>query len=139
MLFRAPRHLWTASTIFSHMCVFQFRRHVYCKAHHQCKQTELLDQYVTKDGENEFELTLRHVTRMSECGKIGIRESDFTWSNNPSELAKADVFVLKVSGEVRFVPGAVNLITGPPGSGKTSLLMALLGMLVLVHLVEVLG
>ena len=37
------------------------------------------------------------------------------------------VFVLNIDDEVFFRRGKVNLIVGPTGAGKTSLLMALLG------------
>lgn len=37
------------------------------------------------------------------------------------------VFDLNIEGDVHFKLGALNLITGPTGSGKTSLLLALLG------------
>ena len=36
-------------------------------------------------------------------------------------------FTLRVTGELLFKRGRINLIIGPTGSGKTSLLMALLG------------
>lgn len=42
----------------------------------------------------------------------------FSWGNA--------LFTLKIEGTLLFEPG-INLITGPTGSGKTSLLMALLG------------
>lgn len=35
--------------------------------------------------------------------------------------------MLKIEREVFFKPGCLNLIVGPTGSGKTSILMALLG------------
>ena len=35
--------------------------------------------------------------------------------------------MLRVDGEVVFKQGCINLVVGPTGSGKTSLLMALLG------------
>ncbi|KAI5824338.1 P-loop containing nucleoside triphosphate hydrolase protein [Schizophyllum commune Tattone D] len=52
---------------------------------------------------------------------IGFGDAVFAWSDD------ADAFKLRVEGEVRFKFGKVNLIVGPTGSGKTSLLMALLG------------
>ena len=61
---------------------------------------------------------------------IGIREANFSWSSEkdgsltPSRLP----FNLRIDGELLFKPGCINLIIGPTGSGKTSLLMALLGM-----------
>ncbi|KAL1674317.1 P-loop containing nucleoside triphosphate hydrolase protein [Schizophyllum commune] len=52
---------------------------------------------------------------------IGFSDAVFAWSDD------ADAFKLRVDGEVSFKSGKVNLIVGPTGSGKTSLLMALLG------------
>ncbi|KAI5886386.1 P-loop containing nucleoside triphosphate hydrolase protein [Schizophyllum commune H4-8] len=52
---------------------------------------------------------------------IGFKHASFSWSDN------TNAFELRVDGEVRFKSGKVNLIIGPTGSGKTSLLMALLG------------
>ncbi len=62
---------------------------------------------------------------------IGFQNASFTWSNDdindgiftPSRRR----FTLRVDGELLFKRGSFNLIIGPTGSGKTSLLMALLG------------
>lgn len=65
-------------------------------------------------------------------GVIGIRHASFTWSKGtaasrtPGGTRKRH-FVLTVDDELLFHPGKINLIVGPTGSGKTSLLMALLG------------
>ena len=37
------------------------------------------------------------------------------------------MFQLRVDGEIRFELGQLNIIVGPTGCGKTSMLMALLG------------
>ena len=61
---------------------------------------------------------------------IGIGRAHFTWSNEPSdgtETPSAQTFRLRVEGELEFKRGKFNLIVGPTGSGKTSVLMALLG------------
>ena len=62
---------------------------------------------------------------------IGFQNASFTWSNddvNDGVLTPARRrFTLRVDGELLFKRGCFNLIVGPTGSGKTSLLMALLG------------
>lgn len=50
--------------------------------------------------------------------KIGFHDALFSWGDSP--------FTLKIEGSLLFEPG-ITLITGATGSGKTSLLMALLG------------
>lgn len=62
---------------------------------------------------------------------IGIRGASFTWSSeNDGTLTPGPNrrnFTLRIEDEVLFHRGRFNLIVGPTGSGKTSLLMALLG------------
>ena len=63
---------------------------------------------------------------------VGIRHASFTWSKDgvPSVTpggTRKRAFVLSVDEELTFKRGKLNLVIGPTGSGKTSLLMALLG------------
>ena len=64
---------------------------------------------------------------------IGIRHASFTWANDFAKLAvtpggtRRRMFMLHVGEDLFFKRGKLNLIVGPTGSGKTSLLMALLG------------
>jgi type II secretory pathway predicted ATPase ExeA len=60
---------------------------------------------------------------------VGIREASFTWSiDNEGTLTPSKrKFMLKIEHELVFAQNKINLIVGPTGSGKTSLLMALLG------------
>jgi ABC-type multidrug transport system fused ATPase/permease subunit len=60
---------------------------------------------------------------------IGIKHSTFSWSNDSdgTYTPSRRTFLLRVEDEVLFKPHAINLIVGPTGSGKTSMLMALLG------------
>jgi ABC-type nitrate/sulfonate/bicarbonate transport system ATPase subunit len=63
---------------------------------------------------------------------IGIREAVFSWTNEKdgSLTPSRQPFNLHIDNELIFKPGCINLIIGPTGSGKTSLLMALLGMFI---------
>lgn len=87
-------------------------------------QTELLDSFSEKE-----EMDLLSVETQSNDDKIGFRDATFTWSNDAdgSLTPSKRKFALRVEGELLFERGHINLIIGPTGSGKTSLLMALLG------------
>ncbi|KAI0918361.1 hypothetical protein AcV5_002367 [Taiwanofungus camphoratus] len=94
------------------------------------KKTELLDEYsaADKDGDrSQFALPSIQVGQ----DVIGIREAAFTWDNNTDGSVtpgrQGQKFTLRIENELTFKRGHINLIVGPTGSGKTSLLMALLG------------
>lgn len=65
---------------------------------------------------------------------IGFRDAVFSWANDDDDADRDGTrtpasrrFRLRIEGALFFKPGCINLIAGPTGSGKTSLLMALLG------------
>ncbi|TFK19880.1 ATP-binding cassette transporter [Coprinopsis marcescibilis] len=60
---------------------------------------------------------------------IGFCDASFTWSSDVdgSLTPSKRNFVLRIENELAFPVGHVSLVVGPTGSGKTSLLMALLG------------
>ncbi|KZV59749.1 P-loop containing nucleoside triphosphate hydrolase protein [Peniophora sp. CONT] len=94
------------------------------------RETELLDQYadIKADGATPDMLS----ARPSDDSTIGMRNASFTWSAElPPTYAVSQgsqrTFSLRIPGELGFQRGKINLIVGPTGSGKTSLLMALLG------------
>ncbi|KDQ56808.1 hypothetical protein JAAARDRAFT_36283 [Jaapia argillacea MUCL 33604] len=91
--------------------------------------TELLDQYSTPTDVTPFAvLDVEPDKRRQEA--IGFSEAMFSWSNEINDGAVTPskrTFRLRVEEELLFKPGCINLIIGPTGSGKTSLLMALLG------------
>ncbi|TFK36798.1 hypothetical protein BDQ12DRAFT_699326 [Crucibulum laeve] len=86
--------------------------------------TELLDSFEQKES-----LDLQSADVVASGDQIGFRNASFTWSNDAdgSLTPSKRNFSLNISGELVFKHGCVNLIIGPTGSGKTSLLMALLG------------
>lgn len=85
-------------------------------------QTELLDEF------SEVKESDQVIATMSP-GDIGFRDATFTWSAAVEGAATPSrrQFRLHIENEVLFKRGQINLIVGPTGSGKTSLLMALLG------------
>ncbi|KAJ6465017.1 P-loop containing nucleoside triphosphate hydrolase protein [Mycena sanguinolenta] len=111
--------------------------------------TELLDQFADVEAEAtaaDFlvaEEIAQTETPASESEEIGFRDATFTWSNDSDGYAtpatptsstfsirngnKEHRFRLKIDDELLFKRGKFNLVLGPTGAGKTSLLMALLG------------
>lgn len=89
-------------------------------------QTELIDTF-TKQGAHT---TDTWVNTIPDSSAIGFSDATFTWTNEISSgtltPSKRD-FRLKIKDQLLFKRGCINLIIGPTGSGKTSLLMALLG------------
>ncbi|KDR82057.1 hypothetical protein GALMADRAFT_240518 [Galerina marginata CBS 339.88] len=91
-------------------------------------ETELLDEFA--DGPEEVNDILLDFDNNRD--KIGFRGATFSWSNEEGASSGAMTpskrrFKLHVTDELIFKQGCVNLIVGSTGSGKTSLLMALLG------------
>ncbi|KIP03522.1 hypothetical protein PHLGIDRAFT_534840 [Phlebiopsis gigantea 11061_1 CR5-6] len=86
--------------------------------------TELLDPF-TEHNEAVISPTV------AESEVIGIRDASFTWDLDGAATtsfgARRRSFTLVIEKELAFMRGHINLIVGPTGCGKTSLLMALLG------------
>ncbi|KAK3673677.1 Transporter of the ATP-binding cassette (ABC) [Recurvomyces mirabilis] len=70
-----------------------------------------------------------HDKQLDEQGEqmIGFDNGTFSWGNSDSEEFKM------IDLDMRFKIGQLNVIIGPTGSGKTSLLMALLGEMTLIN------
>ncbi|KAF8310652.1 P-loop containing nucleoside triphosphate hydrolase protein, partial [Clavulina sp. PMI_390] len=93
------------------------------------RNTELLDAYTpTATSATEPPSFPSHAP---ESGKIGFKNAHFTWSasspRSGSVTPSRREFTLRADEEIVFTPGYLNLITGPTASGKSSLLLALLG------------
>ncbi|VDB89911.1 unnamed protein product [Peniophora sp. CBMAI 1063] len=136
----------TASIVFSSISVFELLREgvetffQYVSPMIQAKvsldrvteflqKTELLDLYAAQaDGVALNETMMRGAPEDPHV--LGANDASFTWSASKSEATRVPsqrTFTLCIPGRLEFKRGAINLIVGPTGSGKTSLLMALLG------------
>ncbi|KDR82378.1 hypothetical protein GALMADRAFT_56800 [Galerina marginata CBS 339.88] len=84
-------------------------------------ETELLDTFLVSTPSN---------LAISPSNDIGFRSASFSWSleRQAAEATRtACSFKLRIKEQLLFRRNRVNLIIGPTGSGKTSMLMALLG------------
>ncbi|KJA13742.1 hypothetical protein HYPSUDRAFT_72890 [Hypholoma sublateritium FD-334 SS-4] len=88
------------------------------------QHTELLDAFV------EAPIIVPDASIPNDKQVIGFNNAAFSWSleNTDGSLTPTSRnFRLRINGELQFMPNCINLIVGPTGSGKTSMLMALLG------------
>ncbi|KZV64707.1 P-loop containing nucleoside triphosphate hydrolase protein [Peniophora sp. CONT] len=94
------------------------------------RETELLDEYAHV---NDAQLAESQILgQPADDLTIGMCDASFTWSVASSSddgivTPSRRTFTLRVPGELTIPRGKINIIVGPTGSGKTSLLMALLG------------
>jgi len=90
------------------------------------RKTELLDEFDPSSKDTTIADNVKANTNL-----IGIRNASFTWTSESTGTitpgASRRNFTLRISDEVIFRKEKINLIVGPTGCGKTSLLMALLG------------
>ncbi|KAF5356102.1 hypothetical protein D9756_004037 [Leucocoprinus leucothites] len=87
------------------------------------KETEMLDAYTGED-QTAFLPKLE-----ADDPRIGFNDVTFAWSIDADGTLTPSKrkHLLRIDGELLFKRNALNLIVGPTGSGKTSILMALLG------------
>ncbi|KAG2160129.1 uncharacterized protein EDB93DRAFT_1113551 [Suillus bovinus] len=87
--------------------------------------TELLDAHAEQDDDR----VRLFVQSEEESDLVGFRDAVFAWSSecHGSLTPSKRKFRLRIDGEMYFQHGRINLVVGPTGSGKTSMLMALLG------------
>ncbi|KAI9837506.1 MAG: hypothetical protein M1819_007156 [Sarea resinae] len=92
-----------------------------------------VEEFLSEEETGKYS-QLQH-ERFDEDGQpiIGFEHATFTWGSKEAagmDLSKA--FRL-IEMNIKFEVGQLNVITGPTGSGKTSLLMALLGEMTLLE------
>ncbi|KAF9522597.1 multidrug resistance-associated ABC transporter [Crepidotus variabilis] len=133
----------TPSIIFSSMAVFDVVRNVLYRTSWIFSMTirgkvsleriskflnesELLDNY---SEETCTEVTIKTVPE-NKSDVVGFNNATFSWSKDADGgvlTLSSKSFRLRIPDTVEFKKGKLNLIVGPTGAGKTSILMALLG------------
>jgi ABC-type multidrug transport system fused ATPase/permease subunit len=129
----------TASKIFSSISVFSLLKMQLRRLSYQISTT--VQAKVSLDRMTEFLQNTELLDSFAdqpllvgiptECeGEIGFKDATFSWSAESSDGSSTPsqrAFRLHIRGEQLFKRDCINLIIGPTGSGKTSMLMALLG------------
>ena len=92
-----------------------------------------VEEFLSEDETEKYEQLLQG--RKDENGDpiIGFDKATLTWGGKDAQKADKQKAFRMIDMDVHFLIGRLNIIVGPTGSGKTSLLMALLGEMTLVE------
>lgn len=91
-----------------------------------------VEEFLNEEETEKYE-QLRH-NNVDENGKkiIGFKDATFSWGGKESTPEAVSTAYRLMDLDIEFEIGKLNIIAGPTGSGKTSLLMALLGEMTLI-------
>ena len=92
-----------------------------------------VEEFLNEDETEKYEQLLQG--RKDENGDpiIGFDKATLTWGGKDAQKADGQTAFRMIDLDIRFLIGRLNIIVGPTGSGKTSLLMALLGEMTLIE------
>ncbi len=86
-----------------------------------------IEEFLSEEETEKFEQLGRENIDENGNRVIGFREATFIWGSKTAVAEDGSMAFRLLDLNVDFQIGKLNVITGPTGSGKTSLLMALLG------------
>ena len=91
-----------------------------------------VEEFLNEDETEKYE-QLRH-DNLDEDGNqmIGFQHATFSWGGKETEGEEISTAFRIMDIDIKFEIGKLNIVAGPTGSGKTSLLMALLGEMTLI-------
>lgn len=91
-----------------------------------------IEEFLNEDETEKYSQLLQY--KQDEHGDpvIGFDNATFTWGGRDTLKADGSTAFRMIGMNIRFHVGALNIVAGPTGSGKTSLLMALLGEMTLL-------
>ncbi|KAL8710966.1 MAG: hypothetical protein Q9220_004565 [cf. Caloplaca sp. 1 TL-2023] len=105
----------------------------------ECKvSVDRVDEFLNEEETEKYDQLASNGTNDAGDILIGFDKATLSWGGEDNAQAGESKAFRMIGLDVRFSIGNLNLIVGPTGSGKTSLLMALLGEMTLfqgaVHL-----
>lgn len=86
-----------------------------------------VEEFLNEEETEKYE-QLRHDNRDEDGNQmIGFKAATFSWGGKEASADEISTAFRLMNLDIKFEIGELNIIAGPTGSGKTSLLMALLG------------
>ncbi|MCJ1426399.1 hypothetical protein MMC29_004302 [Sticta canariensis] len=91
-----------------------------------------VEEFLNEDETEKYSQLLPTDKDVAGETEIGFHRATFTWGGKDSHKNDRSTSFQLVDMDIKFHVGQLNIIAGPTGSGKTSLLMALLGEMTLL-------
>ena len=92
-----------------------------------------VEEFLNEDETEKYQQLLQNSKDNNGDPIIGFDKATLTWGGRDAQKADGQTAFRMIDMDIRFVVGRLNIIVGPTGSGKTSLLMALLGEMTLIQ------
>ena len=92
-----------------------------------------VEEFLNEDETEKYEQLLQGHRDEHGDPVIGFENATLTWGGKDAQKAEGQTAFRMIDMNIRFLIGRLNIIVGPTGSGKTSLLMALLGEMTLIE------
>ncbi|CAD6502128.1 BgTH12-02369 [Blumeria graminis f. sp. triticale] len=92
-----------------------------------------VEEFLNEDETEKYEQLRQENFDDDGSRVIGFRKATFSWGSKEDSGQETSSAFRLMNIDVKFKIGELNIIAGPTGSGKTSLLMALLGEMTLIE------
>ena len=92
-----------------------------------------VEEFLNEDETEKYELLLQDKTDEHGDPVIGFDKTTLTWGGKDAQKQDGQTAFRMIGLDVHFLVSRLNIVVGPTGSGKTSLLMALLGEMTLLE------
>lgn len=92
-----------------------------------------IEEFLSEEETEKYVQLAHNSANQAEEPKIGFQHATFTWAGKQSHGKDGSKAFRMIDLDVMFRIGELNIIAGPTGSGKTSLLMALLGEMTILN------
>lgn len=92
-----------------------------------------VEEFLNEDETEKYTQLLHENSDGNGDPRIGFDSATFTWGGKDAVTKDGNTAFRMIGMDIQFHIGQLNIIAGPTGSGKTSLLMALLGEMTLLQ------
>ena len=92
-----------------------------------------VEEFLNEDETKKYSQLLQEPKDEAGETVIGFERATLTWGAKDAHTVDGQTAFRMIDMDIRFVVGHLNIVAGPTGSGKTSLLMALLGEMTLIQ------